>query len=59
MKISTKKKCDKLISDYEKLKKQGIELTIIHGKYGYELTMVDNNATSPGDYIVAVMETGL
>lgn len=59
MKISTKNKCDKLIRDIAALEKIGIELTIMQGKYGDELTMVDNNAASPSDYLVAVIKTGL
>lgn len=59
MKISTKKKCDNLVRYFENLRKQGIDFEIRHGKYGFELTMVDNNAASPGDYIVAVLKTGM
>ena len=59
MKIKTRKKCDRLIKDIEALKKQGIELVIRHGKYGNELTLVDDIAASPGDYIVAVVKTNI
>ena len=57
MTIAQRKRVDRLIKDIKFLENQGIELSVMHGKYGDELTLVDNNANAPSDYIIEVIKT--
>lgn len=59
MKIDDKAKVDKFLADYEELRGLGISLELRHGKYGTDVCLVNDNACSPSDYLVAEIEKGL
>lgn len=59
MTIDNRRKCDLVIEMINELRSEGIEITLLHGTRGYEIVIVDNNASSPGDYVIATLETSL
>lgn len=51
-----RERVDKLIEEINDLKQYGIGFTVLEGKYGDELSIVDNKGASPSDFQIHIID---